>query len=128
MNGTFTYSNPTKLHFGPNALDNLAEELQNYGPSVLLVYGKQSIKKNGLYDKIIAILQAAGKTITEDPGVMPNPTVEKLAEGVARPVPARQISYWQWAEVLCVTTPKEWPWPLTARKMRGKSIMCVWSH
>ena len=84
MNGTFTYSNPTKLHFGPNALDNLAEELQNYGPSVLLIYGKQSIKKNGLYDKIISILQAAGKAITEDPGVMPNPTVEKLAEGVAR--------------------------------------------
>lgn len=84
MNGTFTYSNPTKLHFGPNALDNLATELQNYGPSVLLVYGQQSIKKNGLYDKIIAILHAAGKTITEDPGVMPNPTVEKLEEGVAR--------------------------------------------
>lgn len=84
MNGTFTYSNPTKLHFGPNALDNLATELQNYGPSVLLIYGKQSIKKNGLYDKIITILHAAGKTITEDPGVMPNPTVEKLAEGVAR--------------------------------------------
>ena len=84
MNGTFTYSNPTKLHFGPNALDNLATELQNYGPSVLLIYGKQSIKKNGLYDKIIAILHAAGKTITEDSGVMPNPTVEKLAEGVAR--------------------------------------------
>ena len=84
MNGTFTYSNPTKLHFGSNALDNLATELQNYGPSVLLIYGKQSIKKNGLYDKIIAILHAAGKTITEDPGVMPNPTVEKLAEGVAR--------------------------------------------
>ncbi|MBR3926274.1 MAG: iron-containing alcohol dehydrogenase [Akkermansia sp.] len=84
MNGTFTYSNPTKLHFGPNSLDNLAAELQNYGPSVLLTYGKQSIKKSGLYDKIISILQAAGKTITEDAGVMPNPTVEKLAEGVAR--------------------------------------------
>ena len=84
MNGTFTYSNPTKLHFGPNALEHLASELQNYGPSVLLIYGKQSIKKNGLYDKIIAILHAAGKTITEDSGVMPNPTVEKLAEGVAR--------------------------------------------
>ena len=51
---------------------------------MLLIYGKQSIKKNGLYDKIIAILHAAGKTITEDSGVMPNPTVEKLAEGVAR--------------------------------------------
>ncbi len=84
MNGTFTYSNPTRLHFGPDSLNALAAELQNYGPSVLLTYGKQSIKKSGLYDKIIAILQAAGKTVTEDPGVMPNPTVEKLAEGAAR--------------------------------------------
>lgn len=84
MNGTFTYSNPTRLHFGPDSLNALAAELQNYGPSVLLTYGKQSIKKSGLYDKIIAILQAAGKTVSEDPGVMPNPTVEKLAEGAAR--------------------------------------------
>lgn len=84
MNGTFTYSNPTRLHFGPDSLNALAAELQNYGPSVLLTYGKQSIKASGLYDKIIAILQDAGKTVTEDPGVMPNPTVEKLAEGAAR--------------------------------------------
>lgn len=84
MIGTFTYSNPTRLHFGPDSLKALASELQNYGPSVLLTYGKQSIKKSGLYDKIIAILQAAGKTVTEDPGVMPNPTVEKLNEGAAR--------------------------------------------
>ena len=84
MNGTFTYSNPTRLHFGPASLDKLGEELCHYGPSVLLTYGKQSIKKSGLYDKIVAILQAAGKQITEDPGVMPNPTVEKLAEGAQR--------------------------------------------
>ena len=81
MQGTFTYSNPTRLHFGPDSLNALSSELQQYGPTVLLSYGKQSIKRSGLYDKIIAILQAAGKTIVEDPGVMPNPTVEKLAEG-----------------------------------------------
>lgn len=84
MNGTFTYSNPTRLHFGPDSLQSLSDELKLYGPSVLLTYGRQSIKSSGLYDKIITILQAAGKTITEDPGVMPNPTVEKLAEGVQR--------------------------------------------
>lgn len=81
MQGTFTYSNPTRLHFGPDSLNALSSELQQYGPTVLLSYGKQSIKRSGLYDKIVAILQAAGKTIVEDPGVMPNPTVEKLAEG-----------------------------------------------
>ncbi len=81
MQGTFTYSNPTRLHFGPDSLNALSAELQHFGPTVLLSYGKQSIKQSGLYDKIITILQAAGKTIVEDPGVMPNPTVEKLAEG-----------------------------------------------
>lgn len=81
MQGTFTYSNPTRLHFGQDSLNALATELRNFGPTVLLSYGKQSIKRSGLYDKIIAILQAVGKTIVEDPGVMPNPTVEKLAEG-----------------------------------------------
>ncbi len=84
MKGTFTYSNPTRLHFGPDSLEMLSAELRHYGPSVMLTYGKQSIKKSGLYDKIVAILRAAGKQITEDPGVMPNPTVEKLAEGAQR--------------------------------------------
>ncbi len=81
MNGTFTYSNPTRVHFGGDALERLSGELANYGPVVMLSYGKASIKENGLYDKVVAILTAAGKTIVEDPGVMPNPTVEKLREG-----------------------------------------------
>ncbi len=81
MQGTFTYSNPTRLHFGQDSLNALSTELQQYGPTVLLSYGKESIKRSGLYDKIITILRASGKTIVEDPGVMPNPTVEKLAEG-----------------------------------------------
>lgn len=81
MNGTFTYSNPTRLHFGPESLAKLADELQSFGPVVMLSYGKASIKKSGLYDKVVDMLKAAGKTIVEDPGVMPNPTVEKLYEG-----------------------------------------------
>lgn len=51
------------------------------GPNVLLVYGGGSIKKNGIYDQVTAILKANGKEIFEDGGVMPNPTVEKLYEG-----------------------------------------------
>ncbi len=81
MLGNFTYSNPTKLYFGENALDNLTTELANYGKNVMLVYGSGSIKKNGIYDKIIAILNECGKNVFEDSGVMPNPTVEKLYEG-----------------------------------------------
>ena len=81
MLGNFTYHNPTRLHFGPEALDQLARELANYGPRVQLIYGGGSIKKSGLYDQVVAILKQAGKEIFEDGGVMPNPTVEKLYEG-----------------------------------------------
>lgn len=81
MLGNFKYSNPTKLYFGKNSLDYLSDELKNYGNKVMLCYGGGSIKKNGIYDKVIAILLENGKTIIEDSGVMPNPTIEKLYEG-----------------------------------------------
>ena len=84
MIGDFTYCNPTKLYFGKNALNGLNEELPKYGKNVLLVYGGGSIKKNGIYDKVVEILKANGKEIYEDAGVMPNPTVEKLYEGCER--------------------------------------------
>lgn len=81
MLGNFTYCNPTRLHFGENALDQLGAELAGYGKKVLLTYGGGSIKRSGLYDEITAILKEAGKDVLELPGVMPNPTVEKLYEG-----------------------------------------------
>ena len=84
MLGNFTYSNPTKLYFGREALDGLNEELKKYGKNVLLVYGGGSIKKNGIYDKVVKLLKDNGKNVYEDAGVMPNPTVEKLAEGIER--------------------------------------------
>ncbi len=84
MLGNFSYSNPTRLYFGENSLNYLNEELPKYGKNVLLVYGGGSIKKNGIYDKVMEILKANGKNIFEDAGVMPNPTVEKLYEGCRR--------------------------------------------
>ncbi len=84
MIGDFKYSNPTTLHFGPHALEKLREELPRYGNNVLLVYGGGSIRKNGIYDAVVAILKECGKTITEDAGVMPNPTSDKLNEGCMR--------------------------------------------
>lgn len=81
MLGNFTYSNPTKLYFGEDSLDNLKTELANYGKNIMLVYGGGSVKTNGIYDKVVAILNECGKNIFEDGGVMPNPTVEKLYEG-----------------------------------------------
>ena len=82
MLGEFMYCNPTRLYFGKQALNGLRTELSKYGPTVLLSYGGGSIKKNGIYDQVTAILQECGKTVVEDPGVMPNPTVQKLREGV----------------------------------------------
>lgn len=82
MLGNFSYCNPTKLYFGDNALENLAVELTKYGSNVALVYGGGSIKKNGIYDEVIGILKAADKNVTEISGVMPNPTIHKLYEGV----------------------------------------------
>lgn len=77
----FTYCNPTRIHFGTDALAHLSEELTKYGETVLLTYGGGSIKKSGLYDEVVQILKDCGKHIVELPGVMPNPTVEKLYEG-----------------------------------------------
>lgn len=84
MLGNFTYCNPTKLYFGKDALEGLNAELPKYGKNVLLVYGGGSIKRNEIYDKVVAALKANGKNVTEDAGVMPNPTVEKLYEGCER--------------------------------------------
>ncbi|WP_319524875.1 iron-containing alcohol dehydrogenase [uncultured Desulfosarcina sp.] len=80
----FTYYNPTAIHFGKESLSNLKGELEQYGETVLLVYGKTAIKKSGLYDQVIDILKKAGKKVVELPGVMPNPTYSKMLEGCER--------------------------------------------
>lgn len=82
MLGEFSYCNPTKLYFGEDALSNLSTELKKYGTNVVLVYGGGSIKKNGIYDEVMKILKAEEKNVAEIAGVMPNPTIEKLYEGV----------------------------------------------
>ena len=82
MLGNFSYKNATKLYFGEDSLNYLNEELPKYGKNVVLIYGGGSIKKNGVYDSVIAILKANGKNVVEDAGVMPNPTADKLRDGV----------------------------------------------
>lgn len=81
MLGNFSYSNPTKIYFGQDSLNFLKDELEHYGKNIQLVYGSASIKKYGIYDKVVSILKECGKNIFEDSGVMPNPTIEKLNEG-----------------------------------------------
>ena len=82
MLGNFSYCNPTKLYFGDNALDYLNTELPKYGSNVVLVYGGGSIRKNGIYDDVCRILKENGKNVAEISGVMPNPTLQKLYEGM----------------------------------------------
>lgn len=82
MLGNFIYYNPTKLYFGSEVHANLIDALKDYGKKVLLTYGGGSIKTNGVYDDVMAALRDAGKEVVELSGVMPNPTLEKLKEGI----------------------------------------------
>ena len=77
----FTYQNPTRIHFGKKAINKLAGELREYGKNILLVYGKASIKKICLYDQVMNILQAEGKTVVELAGINANPRYTQLLEG-----------------------------------------------
>lgn len=79
----FVFTYPTRVYFGKgSAARALDVELSKYGKSVMLAYGGGSVKKNGIYDEIKALLKAAGKEITEFYGIMPNPTYKKVQEGV----------------------------------------------
>ena len=77
----FTYYNPTKIHFGKEAMSKLPSELNNYGQNILLLYGKNSIKKIGIYDEVVKILKACGKAVTELAGIKPNPSYAQVLEG-----------------------------------------------
>ncbi|MBY9080539.1 iron-containing alcohol dehydrogenase [Paenibacillus sp. HN-1] len=78
----FQFYNPTKLIFGKGTLEALKTEVPRYGKNVLLLYGGGSIKRNGLYDKVVAILKGVGANITELPGVEPNPRLSTVHKGV----------------------------------------------
>ena len=82
MLGNFSYCNPAKLYFGDKSLAYLNTELSKYGKNVVLIYGGGSIKKNGIYDDVVKILAAQDKNVAEIAGVMPNPTLAKLYEGI----------------------------------------------
>ncbi len=77
----FNYYNPTKIYFGKTALSNLEGELAAYGKNVLLLYGKNSIKKIGLYDEVMAILKACDKNVVELAGINSNPRYSQVLEG-----------------------------------------------
>lgn len=78
----FIYNIPTKVYFGENQLGNLGKELCKFGKRVLLAYGGGSIKRIGLYDKVMAELSNAGVEVFELSGIEPNPRIESVREGV----------------------------------------------
>ena len=77
----FTFYTPTKIYFGEGMISNL-HKISDYGKSVLIVYGKSSIKKNGIYDEVIEELNSANMDICELSGVDPNPRIDSVREGV----------------------------------------------
>lgn len=80
----FTFSLPVKVYFGEGvSAEALGQELPKVGRTVMLAYGGGSVKKNGIYDKLLDALHLAGKEVVEFSGIMPNPTYAKAQEGAA---------------------------------------------
>ena len=74
----FVYNIPTKIFFGKGQIEKIGEEILKYGKKVLLVYGKGSVKANGIYDKVVEILNKNGIEFFEVAGVDPNPRTETV--------------------------------------------------
>lgn len=77
----FVYDIPVKVYFGENQLGHLGEELRKYGRRVLLTYGGGSIKRIGLYDRVVEELRKADMEVFELSGIEPNPRIESVREG-----------------------------------------------
>lgn len=78
----FTYQYPVRQHFGKGCAESaIKEEMTHVGKNVLLAYGGGSLKRTGLYDKIVGWLHECGKTVVDFGGIMPNPTYDKVLEG-----------------------------------------------
>ena len=78
---SFVYDIPVKVYFGENQLGHLGEELRKFGRRVLLTYGGGSIKRIGLYDRVIEELRKADMEVFELSGIEPNPRIESVRKG-----------------------------------------------
>jgi len=79
---SFSFHNPTKICFGEGAVEQLASEVKRYGSTVLLVYGGGSIKRTGLYDRVMQQLNAAELRVVELGGIEPNPRLTSVQKGI----------------------------------------------
>lgn len=80
----FVFSNPTKIIFGKNTVSRIGKEILSYGKKVLFVYGRGSIKQNGVYDKVVDSLKKNGVDYVEHSGVKPNPVLSHVYEGIKK--------------------------------------------
>ena len=103
MKYDFTYYNPTRIHFGKNAMEKLPEELSGFGENVLLLYGKNAIKATGLYDEVVKILASCATC----------PNRREAASNPSSP-PSSKISN-------PTRTPSNW-WPSIKRTASWKSL------
>lgn len=78
----FQFQCPTKIVFGRGVENLVGEEVKKYGDKVLFHYGGGSIKRIGLYDKIVESLKSAGVSFIELPGVKPNPRLSLVRKGI----------------------------------------------
>ena len=78
----FVFHNPTKVLFGRNTIPAIGPETKAWGSRALLVYGQGSVKRNGVYDRVIASLREAGVEWIEHGGVCSNPLLSHVREGV----------------------------------------------
>ena len=79
----FVYQMPVKVYFGENSVKRyLKDELKHYGKNIMLAYGQESIKRNGIYDEVIEVLGECEKNIIDFPGISANPTYEKVLDGI----------------------------------------------
>lgn len=77
----FTFNVSTDIRFGKDRLGELPEVLNQFGKRVLLVYGGGSIKRSGLYGKIMDLMKENGNEVFEVSGVDPNPRIETVEQG-----------------------------------------------
>ena len=118
----FIFENKTKVYFGKRCVgEYLPKIAAMHGDKVLFAYGGGSIKKNGVYEEVIAALEKAGKTIIEFPGIMENPTYKKVLEGTKLVKEKQVTGSLQSAEARLWTAARQFPWQRSARKMCGMS-------
>lgn len=82
MISDFIYDIPVRIYFGHDQLKNLGSELKKYGKRVLMTYGGGSIKRVGLYDRIVKEIEGAGLELFELSGIEPNPRIGSVRKGV----------------------------------------------